>query len=74
MTRGPRVMRARMICAWMGLRLRGRNLRPVSSVKGHSAPANHEVQYAMLAAAALHGGTEPDLLDEVAWWQSDDFW
>lgn len=20
------------------------------------------------------GGTEPDLLDEVAWWQTDDFW
>jgi hypothetical protein len=19
-------------------------------------------------------GTEPDLLDEVAWWQADDFW
>jgi hypothetical protein len=35
---------------------------------------NHKVQYAMLAAAALHGGTEPDLLDEVGWWQSDDFW
>ena len=28
----------------------------------------------MLAAAALYGGTEPDLLDEVAWWQADDFW
>ena len=28
----------------------------------------------MLAAAALHGGTEPDLLDEAAWWQTDDFW
>ena len=28
----------------------------------------------MLAAAALHGGAEPDLLDEVAWWQADDFW
>ena len=27
-----------------------------------------------LAAAALHGGTEPDLLEEVAWWQTDDFW
>jgi hypothetical protein len=28
----------------------------------------------LLAAAALHGGTEPDLLDEIAWWQTDDFW
>jgi len=35
---------------------------------------NKKFQYAVLAAAALHGGTEPDLLEEVAWWQSDDFW
>src|SRR5260370_8036910 len=35
---------------------------------------NHKLQYAVLAAAALHGGTEPDLLDEVAWWQAADFW
>jgi len=35
---------------------------------------NRKLQYAVLAAAALHGGTQPDLLDEVAWWQTDDFW
>jgi hypothetical protein len=35
---------------------------------------NTKFQYAVLAAAALHGGTEPDLLDEVVWWQADDFW
>jgi hypothetical protein len=35
---------------------------------------NAKLQYAVLAAAAAHGGTEPDLLDEVAWWQADDFW
>ena len=35
---------------------------------------NKKFQYAVLAAGALHGGTDPDLLDEVAWWQSDDFW
>jgi hypothetical protein len=35
---------------------------------------NKKFQYAVLAAAAIQGGTEPDLLDEVAWWQSDDFW
>jgi hypothetical protein len=35
---------------------------------------NSKFQYAVLAAAALYGGTEPDLLDEVAWWQADDFW
>jgi hypothetical protein len=35
---------------------------------------NTKFQYAVLAAAALQGGTEPDLLAEVAWWQTDDFW
>ncbi|MGH3257488.1 MAG: hypothetical protein ACRDOU_19205 [Streptosporangiaceae bacterium] len=35
---------------------------------------NRKLQYAVLAAAATHGGTEPDLLDEVVWWQTDDFW
>ena len=35
---------------------------------------NHKLQFAILAAAARRGGTEPDLLDEVAWWQTDDFW
>jgi hypothetical protein len=35
---------------------------------------NAKLQYAILAAAGVHGGTAPDLLDEVAWWQTDDFW
>jgi hypothetical protein len=35
---------------------------------------NKKLQFAILAAAALRGGAEPDLLDEVAWWQTDDFW
>lgn len=33
-----------------------------------------KLQYSILAAAAISGGAEPDLLDEVAWWQADDFW
>jgi hypothetical protein len=33
-----------------------------------------KLQFAVLAAAAQRGGVEPDLLDEVAWWQTDDFW
>jgi hypothetical protein len=37
-------------------------------------PQNKKLQYAVLAAAALHGGTDPDLLDEVAWRQTGDFW
>jgi hypothetical protein len=35
---------------------------------------NKKLQFAVLAAAALRGGAEPDLLGEVAWWQTDDFW
>ena len=35
---------------------------------------NAKFRYAVLAAAAVHGGTEPDLLDEFASWQTDDFW
>jgi hypothetical protein len=31
-------------------------------------------QFAVLAAAAHHGGADVDLLDEVAWWHADDFW
>jgi hypothetical protein len=35
---------------------------------------NSKFQYAVLAAAAVQGGTQPDLLEEVGWWQADDFW
>jgi hypothetical protein len=35
---------------------------------------NKKLQFAILAAAALRGGVETDLVDEVAWWQTDDFW
>ena len=35
---------------------------------------NAKLHYAVLAAAAAHGGAEPDLLEEVASWQADDFW
>jgi hypothetical protein len=35
---------------------------------------NKKFQYAVLAAAGIHGGTEPDLLGEIVWWQTDDFW
>ena len=35
---------------------------------------NSKFQCAVLAAAAIQGGAEPDLLEEVGWWQADDFW
>jgi hypothetical protein len=51
-------------------RLRERFL-PECTFRGRQ---NAKLQYAVLAAAAVHGGTEPDLLDAVASWQADDFW
>jgi hypothetical protein len=44
---------------------------PEASFRGWQ---NAKFQYAVLAAAGVHGGIEPDLLDEVASWQADDFW
>jgi hypothetical protein len=44
---------------------------PECSFRGRQ---NKKLQFAVLAAAALRGGAEPDLLDEVVWWQTDDFW
>jgi hypothetical protein len=44
---------------------------PEATVRGRQ---NAKLQYAVLAAAAVHGGTAPDLLEEVASWQTDDFW
>lgn len=35
---------------------------------------NGRIQYAILATGAMRAGIEPDLLDEVYWWRSDDFW
>jgi len=31
-------------------------------------------RFAILATAAARGGIDPDLLDEVTWWRTDDFW
>jgi hypothetical protein len=44
---------------------------PECAIRGRQ---NDKFQFAILAAAALHGGAEPDLLDEIASWQTDDFW
>jgi hypothetical protein len=55
-------------CPWRDSRER---FLPERTFRGRQ---NTKLQYAVLAAAALHGGTEPDLPDEVAWWQTDDFW
>ena len=35
---------------------------------------NRKIQYAILTSAAVRGGLEPYLLDEVVWWHTDDYW
>ena len=35
---------------------------------------NRRIRYAIFASAAVRGGLEPDLLDEVTWWRADDYW
>ena len=35
---------------------------------------NRKIQFAILCCAAVQGGLKPDLLDEIIWWQTDDFW
>ncbi len=35
---------------------------------------NRKIRYAVMVAAAVHGGIELDLLEEVAYWATDDFW
>jgi hypothetical protein len=60
----------------------GRPRRPIRESPGPhrsdpGAPgltAARATQARRLQLPALHGGAEPDLLDEVAWWQTDDFW
>jgi hypothetical protein len=56
------------VAALEGLRER---FLPGASFRGRQ---DAKLQYAVLAASAVHGGTGPDLLDEVASWQADDFW
>jgi hypothetical protein len=67
------------VLEWCGAR-RGQPL-PLEGLRERFLPEaafrgrqNAKLQYAVLAAAGIHGGTEPDLVDEVALWQTDDFW
>ena len=40
----------------------------------HSNADHHKSKFALRAAAMLHGGVDPGLLDEILWWQTDDVW
>jgi hypothetical protein len=40
----------------------------------HTKAQHDKSKFAFRAAAMLHGGVDPGLLDEVQWWQSNDLW
>ena len=52
-----------------GIRERFLPEHPISGKTQH-----HKSKYAIAAAAMIHGGVYPDLLDDAAWWQADDLW
>jgi hypothetical protein len=35
---------------------------------------HHKSHYALQAAAMIKAGVQPDLLGEISWWNTDDFW
>jgi hypothetical protein len=35
---------------------------------------HYKSKYTISAAAMIHGGVYPDLLDDAAWWEADDLW
>lgn len=43
--------------------------RPFSGKRQH-----YKSKYAISAAAMIHGGVYPDLLDDAGWWEADDLW
>jgi hypothetical protein len=40
----------------------------------HTKAQHYKSKFTLRAAAILHGGVDPGLLDEVQWWQTDDLW
>jgi len=47
------------------------NYLPEYEFRGRRA---QKIKFAVLATGAARGGIDPDLLDEVIWWRTDDFW
>src|SRR5664280_819184 len=35
---------------------------------------HYKSKYAISAAAMIHGGVYPDILNDAAWWEADDLW
>jgi hypothetical protein len=52
-----------------GIRERYLAERPFSGKTQH-----YKSKYAISAAAMIHGGVYPDILNDAAWWEADDLW
>lgn len=42
--------------------------------RAHTEAQHYKADFAVRAAAMIHGGVDPALLDEAAWWREDDLW
>jgi hypothetical protein len=56
------------------LEFEGIRERHLSDGIAHTKAQHHKSKYALRAAAMLHGGVDPGLLNEVQWWRTDDLW
>jgi hypothetical protein len=56
------------------LEFEGLRARYLPDGTAHTKAQHHKSTFALRAAAMLHGGVDPGLLDEVQWWQTDDLW
>jgi hypothetical protein len=48
--------------------------RHLPEAVAHSKAQHHKSKFGLRAAAMIHGGVNPGLLDEVQWWRTDDLW
>ena len=47
---------------------------PADPIDCEGVREHYKSKYALSAAAMIHGGVYPDLLDDAAWWEADDLW
>ena len=56
------------------LQFAGIRERCLPRTAAHTKAQHHKREFALRAAAMIHGGVDPGLLDEIVWWRTDDLW
>jgi len=56
------------------LEFEGIRERYLPEAVAHTKAQHQKSKFALRAAAMIHGGVDPGLLDEVQWWRTDDLW